>query len=202
MSMKFIFLFFLICCLFSNSFSNPFNLKTGMTEDEILGTVNGKLLSDNHSLWRAPMIIQELNFINRDNLRLVQVNYSGKEYCLAIELDHRKTLKNLFYISLNDTWPECRATFIGDYWKVFNQVKVGDDYDDVIKRIGQNSSSDFYCDSGVWYIRYYYRFENQRGLVTFFAATGKVAHVVYVTPGYTSYRLIKCEDGELDFYID
>ena len=35
MSMKFISLFFLICCLFSNSFSNPFNLKIGMTEDEI-----------------------------------------------------------------------------------------------------------------------------------------------------------------------
>ena len=202
MSMKFISLFFLICCLFSNSFSNPFNLKTGMTEDEILETVNGKLLSGDHSLWRSPMIIQELNFINRDNLRLVQVNNSGEEYCLAIELDQSKTLKNLFYISLNDTWSECRATFIGDYWKVFNQVKVGDDYDDVIKRIGKKSSSDFYCNSGVWYIRYFYCFENQRGWITFFAATGKVAHIVYVTPGYTGYRLIKCEDGELDLYID
>jgi hypothetical protein len=108
----------------------------------------------------------------------------------------------IVYVSLNDTWFECHATFIGDYWTVFNQVKVGDDYDEVITRIGQSVSSDFYCGSGVWYIRYFYRFENQLGVITFFAATGKVAHVGHVYPGYTGYRMIENENGDVEFYID
>lgn len=170
-----------------------------MTEDEILETVNGKLLSDDHSLWRSPMIIQELGFINRDNLRLVQIKNGGREYCLVIELDQCNTLKNLFYIRLNDLWATCKATFVGDYWKAFNRIKIGDDYDDVIKLVGQKSSSDFFCASGVWYIRYVYYFENQYKIVDFFAATGKVAHIEPVDPGYVNYRSIEHEDGSLEF---
>jgi hypothetical protein len=200
--MKFASLFFVVCFLIGNSLAMPFNLRTKMTVEEIIEMINGELLPENHSFWRSPVVIKRLGFLKRDKLRLIQANHNGEEYCLAIELDHSKTLKNLFYVSLNDTWFECHATFIGDYWTVFNQVKVGDDYDEVITRIGQSVSSDFYCGSGVWYIRYFYRFENQLGMITFFAATGKVAHVGHVYPGYTGYRMIEHENGDVEFYID
>ena len=202
MSMKFASLLFVVCFLIGNSLAMPFNLRTRMTVEEIIEMINGELLPENHSFWRSPMVIKRLGFLKRDKLRLIQANHNGREYCLAIELDHSETLKNLFYVSLNDTWFECHATFIGDYWTVFNQVKVGDDYDEVITRIGQSVSSDFYCNSGVWYIRYFYRFENQLGMITFFAATGKVAHVGHVNPGYTGYLKIENENGDIEFYID
>lgn len=172
------------------------DIRPGMTEAEIIKYINGTPVSLQHKIWHSPTILNKFKFLNRERIRIIEYEESGFQKFLILELDKDGKMKNCFYLSPHNEY-KCEYSLHGDFGRRFNSIKIGDSYDEVEGKIGKVRPDEFYCDSGVWYIRYSYKFATQTCSITFFAATGKVAEIQPVYFDYSPVRMIKQGNREI-----
>ena len=170
--------------LFSSPIHAEKRIKQGMTAQEVLPLIEGVEVEESHQIWRSPTIIDMASFVNLHNTRIFQKTTSSNETIYQIvEFDDNQKFKNLYFIERQQA-NSYSADVMGTYAEVFNTIKKGDDYKDVVKKVGYGTRKIFFCEDGVWYVRDSYYIGRMWCPITFFAATGKVAHIVYIDLDY------------------
>ena len=170
--------------LFSSPIHAEKRIKQGMTAQEVLPLIEGVEVEENHEIWIRPSIINMTSFVNLHNTRIFRREEPscGTIYQL-VEFDDKQMFKNLYTIK-QEIFDSYSADVMGTYAEVFNTIKKGDDYKDVVKKVGYGTRKIFFCEDGVWYVRDSYYIGRMWCPITFFAATGKVAHIVYIDLDY------------------
>ena len=199
---KFVLVFFILS---SASLNAESQIKQGMTAQEVLPLIEGVEVEESHEIWRDPTIINMASFVNLHNTRIFQRTASSNETIYQIvEFDDNQKFKNLYFIERHQS-NSYSADVMGTFAEVFNTIKKGDDYKDVVKKVGYGTRKIFFCEDGVWYVRDSYYIGRMWCPITFFAATGKVAHIVDIDLDYyrspESKVLVKVlDDGSIEAF--
>ena len=153
-----------------------------------------------------PLLSGNLNIVffptvRSKNLRIFKsVKDDSVEY-LLLEADEQQKVKNLFKVKKEDTYL-LEDDICGAYAEFFNTINVGDDYDEVKRKLRCFPEARFYCDHGVWYVEYVFMFNGKRYPLIFFAATGKVASVKRVDLAFERTYSKRIKRGELSLEVE
>jgi hypothetical protein len=127
------------------------------------------LLSENLNIVFFPTV-------RHRNLKIFECKTEDSVEYLVLEADEQQKVKNLFKVKKEDTYL-LEDDGCGAYAELFNSIKVGDDYDEVKRKMRYLPEARFYCEYGVWYVEYSFTFNGKDYPLIFFAATGKVASI-------------------------
>ena len=120
---------------------------------------------------------------------------------LVLEADEQQKVKNLFKVKKEDTYL-LEDDGCGAYAEFFNTINVGDDYDEVKRKMRYLPEARFYCEYGVWYVEYVFMFNGKDYPLIFFAATGKVASVKRVDLAFERTYSKRIKRGELSLEVE
>ena len=152
-----------------------------------------------------PLLSGNLNIVffptvRSKNLRIFKsVKDDSVEY-LVLEADEQQKVKNLFKVKKEDTYL-LEDDGCGTYAELFNSIKVGDDYDEVKRKMRYLPEARFYCEYGVWYVEYSFTFNGKDYPLIFFAATGKVARIKRVDLAFERAYSKRIQRGELTIEV-
>ena len=146
-------------------------------------------------------LIRAIPTVRSKNLRIFKsVKDDSVEY-LVLEVDEQQKVKNLFKVKKEDTYL-LEDDGCGAYAELFNSIKVGDDYDEVKRKMRYLPEARFYCEYGVWYVEYSFTFNGKDYPLIFFAATGKVASVKRVDLAFERAYSKRIKRGELSLEVE
>jgi hypothetical protein len=149
-------------------------LEYGMPVEEAVRLIGREEVS-------LPLLSENLNIVffptvRHRNLKIFECKTEDSVEYLVLEADEQQKVKNLFKVKKEAIYL-LEDDICGAYAEFFNTINVGDDYDEVKRKMRYLPEARFYCEYGVWYVEYSFTFNGKDYPLIFFAATGKVASI-------------------------
>jgi hypothetical protein len=149
-------------------------LEYGMPVEEAVRLIGREEVS-------LPLLSENLNIVffptvRHRNLKIFECKTEDSVEYLLLEADEQQKVKNLFKVKKEAIYL-LEDDICGAYAEFFNTINIGDDYDEVKRKLRCFPEARFYCEHGVWYVEYVFTFNGKDYPLIFFAATGKVASI-------------------------